>query len=78
MSFLYHFYAQQRSAIWPDGQCRLFGRPFGRTVSGTCGNKPLKPDENRGFLVHGFRRVRSENASGILVTHEAAGTEALF
>ena len=38
--------------------------------------KPTKPDENRGFLVRGFRRERSENASGILATLEAAGTEA--
>ena len=40
--------------------------------------KAPEPDENRGFLESGFRRVRSENASGILVTHEAAGAEALF
>ena len=37
-----------------------------------------EPDENRGFPVRGFRRVRSENASGILVTREAAGAEAPF
>ena len=38
--------------------------------------KTPEPDENRGFLVRGFRRERSENASGILATLEAAGTEA--
>ena len=40
--------------------------------------KTPEPDENRGFPVRGFRRVRSENASGILVTREAAGAEAPF